>query len=154
MYCIDASSIIHAWRRDYPPDTFPTLWSKLEELVETEALVAPAEVLYELERGGDEVFEWANAQDGFFHEPDDEVQEYVRRIVDQWPDFVPEESHDGVWADPYIIGLAAVRQATVITGELEAAVNARRPKIPNICHELSVPVGNLLLLLRNEGWTF
>lgn len=154
MYCIDASSIIHAWRRDYPQDTFPTLWDNIEALVVDGRLISPSEVLLELGRGGDEIYEWAEGQDGLFREPDDEVQGHVGLIVDRWPAFVPDESHDGVWADPYIIALAIVHEAVVITGERKVGANARRPKIPNICEALGVPCGNLLNLLRTEGWTF
>ncbi len=153
-YILDTSALLHAWRRDYPPDTFPSLWEKIEELAASETLVAPHEVLLELERGGDEIYEWAREHDGMFIEPEETVQEKVQEVVDRWPEFVPDESHDGVWADPYVVALAAVVGGTVVTGENLAPENARRPKIPNLCRALGIPYTNLLGVLRNEGWTF
>jgi len=154
MFVIDTSSILHAWRRDYPPDTFPGLWQKMEELALEGTLVAPNEVLLELERGGDEIYEWATAHASLFIEPDFDVQEKVREIVDRWPDFVPDDSHDGVWADPYVVAIAAIRSGAVVTGEVTASQGARRPKIPNICHAMGIQCMNLLGLLRSSGWTF
>ena len=154
MFVIDTSSILHAWRRDYPPDTFPSLWQKIGELAREGIMIAPDEVLLELERGGDEIYEWARAQGSLFVEPDGDVQEKVREIVDRWPDFVPDDSHDGVWADPYVVALAAVRSGNVVTGEVTALPGARRPKIPNICQALGIPCSNLLGVLRSRGWSF
>ena len=154
MYVLDTSAILHAWRRDYPPDTFPTLWRQLDEMIESGLVVTPDEVLLELERGGDEIHAWAIGHENFVVEPDEQVQAIVRRIVDDWPAFLPEDSHDGVWADPYVIGLASVREATVVTGEVLAPDNARRPKMPNICRELGIDWVTILGLLRNEGMSF
>lgn len=123
-------------------------------MIEEGAVISPDEVLLELERGGDEIHAWAAGHDQMFQEPDEQVQAIVRTIVDRWPEFVPEESHDGVWADPYVIALAVVRGATVVTGEVLAQANARRPKIPNICRALDVPSTTLLGVLRTEGLTF
>lgn len=123
-------------------------------MVRAGTIIAPDEVRLELARGGDEVYEWATAHGTLFLEPDEEVQAVVQQIVDAWPEFVPEESHDGVWADPYVIALAAVRGAAVVTGENVAPANARRPKIPNVCQALGVRWMTLLQVLRTEEVTF
>lgn len=78
----------------------------------------------------------------------------VQEIVDRWPELLPDESHDGVWADPYVVAVAVIRRATVVTGEVLAPDNVRRPKTPNICRELGVPHVTLLGVLRAEGLTF
>ena len=49
-YSIDTSSILTGWRRTYPPDIFPTLWEKLDELIAEQILIATEEVLHELEK--------------------------------------------------------------------------------------------------------
>lgn len=154
MYCLDTSAILHAWRRDYPPDTFPSLWAKLDDMIDNGRIIAPDEVLLELERGGDEIHDWAIGHQAMFVEPDEDMQRVVQEIVDRWPEFLPDESHDGVWADPYVVALAVVREATVVTGEVVAPDNARRPKIPNVCRALGVPHVTLLGVLRAEGLTF
>lgn len=154
MYCIDTSALLHAWRRDYPPDIFGSLWDMLDKLIQEERLISPDEVLYELKRGGDEVFKWAKAREAMFIQPDEEVQRVVTQIVDAYPNFVPQESPDGIWADPYIIALAKVRRAIVITGEIAVGRGSKKVKIPNVCAELDVECIDFLQLLRKEGWKF
>jgi hypothetical protein len=145
-YTIDASAFIHGWRRDYPPDVFPSVWDKLDTLAVSGRLISCEEVLLELERGGDELYRWAVDRRKIFHQPNLEVQKVVKKIVSKWPEFVPDESHDGVWADPYVIALGFVHKATVITGE--------NPVGPNVCQHLGVSYNNLLGLLRLEDFSF
>jgi len=151
---MDTSSLIHAWRRDYPPDVFPSVWDNLSKFARDRIAIAPEEVLIELERGGDEIFEWAKSHPEMFLQPDEAIQAEVERIVNAWPSFVPSTSYDGVWADPYVIALAIVYQSVVVTGEVPVGSNARVPKIPNICDALGVPWTNLLGLLRAQGLHF
>lgn len=154
LFCIDTSSFIHAWNRDYPPDVFPGVWENLSLYANIGLIIAPEEVLIELERGGDEIYEWAREHTLMFHQPDTEVQAEVSRIVNNWSASVPSVSHDGVWADPYVIAFAVVNQLMVITGEGRVGSNARIHKIPNICDTLGVPCDNLLGLLRSQGLSF
>jgi hypothetical protein len=154
QYCIDTSALLHGWRRDYPPDVFASVWRNLEKLASDGVLIAPEEVLLELERGGDEVYSWARAQSSMFIQPDADVQAQVEMIVNRYRSFLPDESNDGIWADPYVIGLAAVKRAIVVTGEKLVGVNARIPKIPNICVDLGIPYVDLLGVIRTFGWKF
>jgi hypothetical protein len=110
--------------------------------------------MLELERGGGEVYDWAKQNESMFHPPAQPVQSEVEQIVRRWPEFVPEDSQDGVWADPYVIGLAIIRGATVVTGEKAVGPGARSPKIPNICSALGVPCTDLLGLIRAKRWHF
>ena len=56
-YSIDTSAILEAWRRQYPPDVIPALWDGLDSLIRSGDLRATEEVLHELERKDDEVFQ-------------------------------------------------------------------------------------------------
>jgi hypothetical protein len=58
-YCIDTSTLLDGWVRWYPPNTFHTLWSNIEEFIEQEVIVAPEEVLTELTKKDDDVHKWA-----------------------------------------------------------------------------------------------
>ena len=49
-YSLDTSAIVQAWRTHYPPEVFPSVWQRLEELIDSGELRASEEVLYELER--------------------------------------------------------------------------------------------------------
>ncbi len=153
MYCIDTSAIIQAWR-DYPPDVFQPLWDQLDLLMQQGRLISSVEVLLELERGGDKVYAWARQRGYAFLEADGKVQRAVTRIVNDFPSFVPKDSHDGIWADPYVVAIAETNGGTVITGEKRAPGNAKRIKIPNVCDARGVPCMEILELIRREGWRF
>lgn len=47
-YSVDTSSILDAWRRYYPPDVFPALWTNLDRLIASGSLRATDEVRIEL----------------------------------------------------------------------------------------------------------
>ncbi len=66
MYCIDNSSLIHGWNETYPPEIFPTLWNKIQNLVDTKVLVSTEEVLMEILAGDDDLCVWAKRQKDFF----------------------------------------------------------------------------------------
>ncbi|MEA3407181.1 MAG: DUF4411 family protein [Chloroflexota bacterium] len=154
LFCIDTSALIHAWNRDYPPDVFGTIWENLEILIAAGSLISPEEVLLELERGGDEIYDWAKSQASMFVKPGSSVQAKVRHIVNAYRSFLPDHSRDGIWADPYIIALAIEEHAIVVTGEKPVGLNARAPKIPNICNDLGVDCTDMLGLIRICGWQF
>lgn len=154
LFCIDTSALIHGWRRDYPPDVFGSVWANIAGLAKSGTLIAPEEVLLELDRGGDELHAWANEHEVMFLPADEHVQVEVAQIVNRWPTFVPSHSRDGIWADPYVIALASVKGATVVTGEKPVGSNAKRLKIPNICIEMGLLYCDLLGLVRTCQWEF
>lgn len=124
------------------------------DLAQNERLFAPDEVLLELERGGDELYKWAKELDFMFIQPNEEMQHVVSEIVERYPLFVPDESSDGIWADPYVIALAKVNNAVVVTGEKPVGPGAKRLKIPNICQEFQIECIEFLQLIRLEGWKY
>ena len=153
MYCIDTSALIDCWRA-YPPDVFRSLWDHVDELARKGRLFSSVEVLLELKRREDDLYAWARRRAYIFHEVDEQAQRVVASIVDRFPSFVPPDSPDGVWADPYVVALAVVNKCTVVTGEKPAQPNAKRIKIPDVCRELGVAWIELLRLIREQGWYF
>ncbi|KKM11266.1 hypothetical protein SY88_09345 [Clostridiales bacterium PH28_bin88] len=154
MYCIDTSALLHGWRRDYPPDVFHSLWDQLDELVRQQKLFSSVEVLFELERGGDDIYRWAKEREHIFLEADEEVQKVIGTIVDNFPLFVPPDSPDGIWADAYVVAFGAAKKWMVVTGEKPVGPGARRIKIPNVCQAMGVECIDFLQLIRKEGWRF
>jgi hypothetical protein len=78
-----------------------------------------------------------------FFEPDEKVQEVVAQIMNQHPNFPsPSYSPDGIWADPYVIALAKVKKAVVITGEIPADPKAKKIKMPDVCMKMGVDWAN------------
>ena len=49
-YCFDTSVLIECWSRSYPPDVFPGLWVKMDELITRQQVLCPEEVRVELAR--------------------------------------------------------------------------------------------------------
>ncbi len=115
---------------------------------------ASEEVLVELEKRHDGATEWARAQVGLFVPIDDEVQDSVTRILNDHPKLI-DTRRGRSGADPFVIGLAesAATSCTVITGELPSN-NLNRPKIPDVCGAMGVPVIRLVDLIRLERWSF
>jgi hypothetical protein len=66
IYSFDTSSILHAWRRAYPPEVFPAIWQRLDGLIQQGQLIASEEVLVELEQKDDEVHGWARQRRAMF----------------------------------------------------------------------------------------
>jgi hypothetical protein len=153
VYSIDASAFIDGWVRYYPPDVLPSLWANIDALVSSGIIRATEEVKFELGRGADPLHAWCCSHAELFVTSTSEIQVVVAEIVNRFPNFMPERSPDGIWADPYVIGLAKVEGRIVVTGEKRAAQNAK-PKMPNICDALNVESISLLEMIRRERWQF
>ena len=154
MYSIDSAALIDAWVRKYPPDFLPSLWDEIAALIEAGTLVSPEEVLLELERGGDDLYEWAREHEHMFHPPTLDLQARVAHIVNAFPSFVPDRAPDGIWADPYVIALGQEVGGAVVTSERLAEPNARHVQIPNVCQSLGIRCITPLEFFRERGWRF
>lgn len=130
----------------------PTLWERIDGLIQGGRLIATDEVLTEIKRGDDGLIGWSKKRKTMFVAPDKAVEEGVRRIVNRFPNFIPQRSPDGAWADPYVIALAQARDAIVVTGEKPTDAKAKSLHIPNICEALAVKSISFLDLIRREGW--
>jgi hypothetical protein len=150
-YSIDTSAILDGWRRYYPPDVFPDVWTGLDDLIARGDLAASEEVLVELEKRDDEIHAWAKERrDTLIVAIDDRVQGKVVEILAQDERLV-RNNRSG--ADPFVIGLAMVEACGVVTGERPSG-SASKPKIPDVCAALNVRCIDLLGLFREQGWRF
>ena len=61
-YCVDTSAWLDGWRRYYPRDVFPTLWTKIEGLVATGQIISSEEVYVELAKKDDDLHGWIKAR--------------------------------------------------------------------------------------------
>ena len=153
-YSLDSSVLITAWRRNYPPEVFPTLWSNLASLIDSGSIVASIEVRTELERKDDEVLAWTKLREHMYVPIDEETQTRVVAILQRFPRLI-DTRRNRSGADPWVIALAQVRNLIVVTFE-EKSNSATRPKIPDVCDGMpsSVPYLNLVQLAQREGWSF
>lgn len=156
-YCIDTNALIDLWRRKYAPDVFPSLWEEIERLISQGKLVAPREVLRELEKQDDELLKWAKAHKGMFKDLDNDQLAQVRNILKEFPRLV-DENKETPDADPFVIALAMSKGWTVVTSEQPANLTVNptaRPKIPNACEHFSVRcIYELLEFFREQKWEF
>ncbi len=152
-YCIDTSALMDGWTRHYMPVSFPSLWQRVDELIEAGSLLSSEEVLIEIEKKqGDKLHEWAKGHAAIFLPLTADVQQAQSRIVAQFPKLVDERTGKS-FADPWVIATAEVRAAVVVTGE-GATGKRDRPKIPDVCRDMGIECIRFAELIRREGWRF
>jgi hypothetical protein len=152
VYCIDTSSLIDAWERHYPIESFPGVWERLAGLVTADRLIAPEEVRHELEKKSDGAIRWARKQKGLFVPMDTAIQTEVGAILSQHPRIVDSKKGRHT-ADPFVIALAKLRAAAVVTQE-DLTGKIEVPKIPDVCRALRIDCMKLLSVIRAEKWVF
>ena len=152
-YCIDTSALLDAWLRWYPPDLFPGLWDKFDQLINESRLIATEEVFIELSYKEDQLYKWAGERrDKLFIPLDNRIQVEVTAILTTFPKLVDQRPGKGI-ADPFVFALAKITNTTVVTGELPTG-NLQRPKIPDICDQLNLQCIKITELIRMENWSF
>jgi hypothetical protein len=150
-YCFDTSGLIECWSRSYPPDVFPGLWVKLDELITQQQVLCPEEVRIELARQDDELAKWIDARPHMFVPLDDAIQRATSEVLARHP-LLMKATKNRNGADPFVIATARVKSLTVVTEEKGGT--GTKPKIPSVCQALSVPCINVLSFLRDQGWSF
>jgi hypothetical protein len=147
-YAIDTSALLDGWVRQYPPDVFPSVWAKLEELIGSGEVISTVEVLEKLKRKDDEVAAWAKQRTNMFVAHLPEVQIAVTRILREFPKLVDDRLGKS-FADPFVIAVAQTRSCAVVTAERPTGAK-NRPKIPDVCSHFGIRCLNLLELLRDK----
>lgn len=153
VYSIDTSALLDGMKRHYPPSTFKGLWTEMETLAEARRLLASEEVYDEVKVHDDEVKAWIEARSSSLVVPTDgKIAAEVTAILAVHPKLVMNMRGRNR-ADPFVIAVAKLRGAIVVTGEgSDGTID--RPKIPFICQRLSIPCIKFLELIQAEGWTF
>lgn len=152
MYSIDTSAILDGWRRYYPPDVFPLIWTRLDELIYRGELVATEEVLVELGKKDDEVYRWALQRDSMFIPHNRNIQLALRDIMRDHGKLIDQRTNRS-GADPWVIALARVNSCAVLTGE-RLSTSLNRPRIPDVCQALGVRWLTMMGLFREQKWIF
>jgi hypothetical protein len=154
IYCFDTSSLLHAWRRAYPPKRFGGLWAALDQLIQDGRMVASIEVYLELKKKDDEVFAWAkDRKEMMFLEIDEDVQSEVVRIMQIYPKLV-DTGKGKSGGDPFVIAQALARDPHLVIVTQEAGGSADKPRIPYVCDQEGVRHIDLLTLIEQEDCTF
>ena len=161
-YSIDSSSLITAWNIYYPVEVFPSLWDNISDLIENDILKASVHVYDELDRQDDELFEWVKARkDKLIVYDTIEVQREYRTLVNTYKAIEPNAVTTN--ADPYIISLAKINNAFVVSEEVYKPSPKKRKRlgqtiveisIVNICREVEVSCIKFVELFKQEQWSF
>jgi len=158
-YVIDTSSLVKL-NRDSPLDVFPSIWKNLEILASNNRLMAPREVLNEINQNDDQLNEWAKKQKRMFKEPTSRQIYYVKGILKKYPSLIDVDRK--YEADPWVIALALEMatdpQKTLVTIKRvvvsEEKLRGNKVKIPLICEEHSIEAIDIITLFRIEEWKF
>lgn len=151
VYCVDTSAFLDGYSRYYPPEIFPGLWGRMDALAATGRIIAPQDVLLELAKRSDSTHGWAKNHQQMFVEVDGFQEVKVREILRGYPKLVGVGGGRNQ-ADPWVIALAHVHSAMVVTGERGGT--SASPKIPFICAQLGIECISFIDMVRMEGWTF
>lgn len=165
FYCIDTSALIEL-KMLYRMKTFPSLWDKLSDLVKQDRLIAPREVLNELEAKDDELFRWFKKHKKMFKAANQDQIDTAKEILTKFPQLV-DPNKQIPDADPFVIALAIVRNKErslfgekfiVVTREERTGSGGGRPKIPDVCVAYGIEciygATALAELFEREQWEF
>ena len=149
-FWLDTDSLVRPSAEGYRFAILPRFWEFLEEQARQQIIVSSIYVLQELEaksKPPDELLVWARKQQGIlFLEPNQDVQETLRQIVDKvanTPRYYPQHVHKFLGdADPWLIAHAKVSGGKVVTFE-KREPNSHRVKIPDVAEEFGVPCTNI-----------
>jgi len=161
-YVIDSCSLIEL-NRKYPLVVFPGVWRNVEKLINDGLLVAPKEVLREIENGDDEVKAWAKKQKKLFKELNEHQINIVKDILKKYPALAKSNSLTPV-ADPFVIALAVemekdpqrtltetIRKRIIVT---EESLSGNKIKIPFVSDKYGIECIFLVEMFKREGWRF
>ena len=161
-YVIDSCSLIEL-NRKYPIDIFPSVWQKIESLIDSGFLVSPKEVLKEIEKGDDNLKEWAKKQTKLFKNLTARQIQIVQEILAKYPRWLNEDSMTPI-ADPFVITLAiemeqdpqttiieTIKKRIVVS---EERMSGKKTKVPYVSHQYGIECIFLIDMFRNEGWVF
>jgi hypothetical protein len=158
VYCTDASSLLKL-KQDFRRSVFPTLWGKVEKLIQDGRLIAANEVLEEIKKD-DVIGPWAKKHKKMFRGLEQKQVELATEVAARFPELA-KAGKFGPAADPFVVALARAEgqassgsllsppsQCVVVTEE-------RGPnKIPGACKYYGVKCLTLIELFEQEGWQF
>ena len=151
-YVFDTSSLVEAWVRAYPPDSFPQLWMEMEGLADDGRLISPEEVLIDLAKKDDDLHAWVKSRSTAIIQPTSrELMDEVKEILSAHPMLTKSGTGRNA-SDPFVIALAAIRECPVVTQEKGGTDT--KPKIPSVCSVRSLDCMTILEVIRSEGWVF
>jgi predicted nucleic acid-binding protein len=159
-YVLDANVFIEAARRYYAFDLAPPFWESLIYHAASGQIRSIDRVKDELERGNDELAEWATSQfsDAFASTDEEDVTSCYTRVMgwvyaqDQFSDAAKADFADG--ADGWLVAYAISHGIIIVTHEVLDPGIKRKVPIPNVCDAFGVAYVDTFTMLRELGVRF
>jgi Domain of unknown function (DUF4411) len=150
IYSFDTCSLVDGINHHYRPAVFQSLWRKVDHLIAEGRIIASEEVRVEIERKDDRLLDWCNQRPSLFVLIDDQIQPVVSKVLSEHRKLL-KESGTRSSADAFVIALAFIRNAIVVTEE-RASKSLDKPKIPDVCEAMGVPCMRFADMIEAEGW--
>lgn len=160
IYVLDANVFIEAARRYYAFDIAPPFWENLIHHAAHDRIQSIDRIKKELERGKDELAEWATSQfsDAFASTDEETVTSSYTEVIgwvydqDQFSDAAKVDFADG--ADGWLVAYAMSKSHIVVTHEVLDPGIKRKVPIPNVCEAFGVSYVDTFAMLRELGVRF
>jgi len=154
IFCFDTNAFIQPWHNRYPIDLFPDFWNDIDQMGKRGDIIASEEVLRELQRIDDALHDWMKERPHLFHPTDEQIQRAVRAIfeVAEFQRLIDTKKNRSM-AEPFVIALAQIRKATVVTEE-QFDRKRKHVRIPDVCESLGVPCIKVVEFMRRTDMTF
>lgn len=156
MYVLDANIFMEAKNRYYGFDIAPGFWEWIERNAGNAVLCSIDAVKAEIERGDDELREWAKAHPQMFFSLDQET-EGCFPVLSRWAQGAEYKqsavnAFGSTDADYLLVAYAMAHDYTVVTHE-RPSLGKKRIKIPDACKAMNVRVVDTFTMLREVGIT-
>jgi hypothetical protein len=153
-YVLDANVFIEAARHYYAFDLRTPFWDILVRRAEDGVIGSIDRVKQELDRGKDELAEWANERfaDAFHSTDEEDITKNYREVMTwvqgqaQFLEAAKAEFASG--ADGWLVAYAMAKGCIVVTHEQPQPDVRTRVPIPNICHAFGVRYVDTFKMLR------
>lgn len=153
IYSVDTSALIDGLERYYPEESFPALWARIDQLVDAGRFLLSDEVVEKVNKKDAVARAWCDdRRDRVVVPTDADVVRAVQQVLGAHGLLVKNMKGRNR-ADPFVIAVAKVRGAVVVTGEGSDGT-ALRPKIPYVCDDLGIQCVRFLDIVKLEGWKF
>jgi len=145
-YIFDANCFIEPWNKFYSYDFFDTYWDKFIKIYcNSGKILIQREICDEILKKEDKLNKWFKGCGISIVETDIEITKEVAKINNRFPNLIKESTGRSL-ADPFVIAIAKLRNATVVTMEHEGT--ELKPKIPYVCKKLGIRCIDLYQFLK------
>ena len=154
-YSLDTSALIAAFHERYPIANFPSLWRKIETLIENGRLKM-SQIVFDEAMRDTEIKQWCDKyqlKPDFQVVIDESVQEKVSEVLSEFPRLVDNRTGKS-GADPWVIALALTNENYIVVTEENPTNSEIRPKIPDVCAYFNLQCIKVVDLIKRENWIF